>query len=218
MGVIRRSTAVMAGVVALVVASAAQAQEVNFTVQTSGCFYFAGGSCTPHSPTFVYDASNPDNELRFTGGTWSATTIADQLSVNGSAGVNFGQFDAKGILPDLASADVMFDLLLTFYDPAVLTGNGLFTAAVTGQLAANGSNVVIKYNPASIFGSVTRTFAYDAGTFDVTVNNVAVALGTSYGQGFIDVHPTPEPATLMLMGTGLAGLIPAYRRRRSRPQ
>jgi hypothetical protein len=196
----------MALAVALLGAASQLQAQVTFTVKTTGCFY-TGASCSPSSagPNF-----STQNGLSFQGSTWTENTTGGAISVDGAV-VNFGEFSVSGT-QDYAALGQMFDLYLTFYNPLSVAGDGLFTAKVTGSVSSTSSGAIIKYSP---LGAIVRSYTHSEGSFDVTVQNVPIHItGDNFGQGYIEVTATPEPATLMLLGTGLLALVPVARRRR----
>ena len=69
----------------------------------------------------------------------------------------------------------------------------------------------------AIPGMSKGSATYGAGTYTYTLETIALAPGFSSGSGFIRADETvvPEPATWLLMGTGMAGLLAVSRRRRA---
>ncbi len=88
--------------------------------------------------------------------------------------------------------------------------NGALRLSTPG-VSAN-PNIFVS-NPALAFGNPNFSFGQFTlapGTYEITIN---LRQGTE-GGAFIQATPTPEPATLLLLGTGLISVVAIVRRRR----
>ncbi|WFU13526.1 PEP-CTERM sorting domain-containing protein [Bradyrhizobium sp. CB3481] len=187
---------------AFTISSGAAQAEVVFTGTTAACF---GSGCN----TFLSNTS--DENLVFTGGSFSGTTSGGVLNVT-----NFGNLDLnRGTNFDNYDNDVL-NLAITFTAPAsVSNGPGsdnVFTAVLQGT-ATTGSNgqVVIT------FSDSTESYLFAGGSFDVHINGLTVKTqdnGVNLTGTITAVAPVPESSTWAMMILGFAGVgYLAYRRR-----
>ena len=190
---------------ALAGAQQAEAEPVFFSGFTAGCF---GPGCTPVTGVSTFPAANG---IMYTSSTFSGTTTDGVLTIDGAN--NFGTFQVGNLNP-FDYTGTSFSLLITFIDP--VANQNLFTALLNGAVVMplNAANVDILFDPTpQVFGS--------GNTYSVRVNSIIdlpieqqVTLG---GELAVPAQAVPEPITMVLFGTGLAGLGVARRRRRASP-
>lgn len=159
------------------------------------------------------------NFLTFTGNNFTATTAGGVGSFSGSDRIGtFVLASTVGETPVSGN----FTLNLTFTAPTGINGgqSTTYTATVSGTISTpNVGGVSIVFdNPIQTF---TFSNASGSGSFSIQLPNIFVQSGeTANLTAGLTGNQTavPEPATMLLLGTGLAGVAARVRKRRKDAQ
>jgi hypothetical protein len=171
------------------------------------CF---GTACTPGDTASAYGGVITYTSSSFT--DFSGYADPD----DGGLAINFGTGDYGSIFVGSSSPSTLintpFTLSLTFLAPTA--ANVQFSALISGKVSTTMSNgIMINFDSNEI--ELPYTSPSGSGLLNITVFDTAVP-STGFGKitGYIQATPVPEPATVLLFGTGVLGFVGSRKRSR----
>jgi hypothetical protein len=194
-------------------AAAQDPNEVRFSGQTFGCF---GENCTPA----LFSSAN---YLQFTGMAF------DQVSrYDGRTTLFLGSFSFAPLFQGETILDSPFTLFIGFTNPTGIFPDPTYYSDIAGLVVRgkiNGQRVGTS-DVTVVFQPSIQEYKFSGGepdlpgrfTLELRDTYIPANGGATIAGKVTDATVTPEPISMVLMGSGLAGIAAARRRRKQQQQ
>lgn len=141
--------------------------------------------------------------------TYNNLNPSDLIQISGTGNINI-TFDTPVLDPYVAMVSVGqggLPVSYSFDTPFTVISSGWNQWGYTGYSTSADNKTIYgkEYNGILKFNGIYTSLSFDIGPNENW---------HGFNIGVADVHPTPEPATLLLLGSGLAGLLGARRKKK----